>query len=299
MQLEVTHYQPSTPYHCAPASVSALLDFYDLPADPDNVAARVFTPGREGALQLDVRAYVRAQGLLPFPLPPDIDSLRSELAAGRPVLLLQNLGFDWWPQWHYALAVGYDDPAREVILHSGENANYRLSYATFERTWARAQHWAVLALPPGELPLEIGGEKALHTTLDALALNQLRQPVTALAALAERWPEQGLAWFALGNALHQRGDSLAASQAMERAIDAGQGASAWNNLAWLAHERGCRREAQSLLACGMERYPDNRVLQNSARELALEEEPRPSQDATCQALLRHCRIGAGQAAQPD
>jgi hypothetical protein len=30
-----------------------------------------------------------------------------QLEAGRPVLVLQNLALKLWPQWHYAVVVGY------------------------------------------------------------------------------------------------------------------------------------------------------------------------------------------------
>jgi hypothetical protein len=36
------------------------------------------------------------------------DSMFEEVAAGHPVIVLQNLGLSWYPVWHYAVVVGYD-----------------------------------------------------------------------------------------------------------------------------------------------------------------------------------------------
>ncbi|WVM93376.1 hypothetical protein ULG90_05290 [Halopseudomonas pachastrellae] len=48
----------------------------------------------------------------------ELDAILRELDDGNAVLVMQNLAFDWYPQWHYA-AVGYDLNTRELILHSG------------------------------------------------------------------------------------------------------------------------------------------------------------------------------------
>jgi hypothetical protein len=36
-----------------------------------------------------------------------------EVAAGNPVLVLQNLSFAWAPVWHYAVVMGYDADAAQ------------------------------------------------------------------------------------------------------------------------------------------------------------------------------------------
>ena len=91
------------------------------------------------------------------PRPPcdarrDLPSLLGELAAGHPVMVLQNLGLDWYPQWHFAVAVGYDLSTNELALRSGEERRQLVSLDTFNRTWTRADHWALVVLPPDQLP---------------------------------------------------------------------------------------------------------------------------------------------------
>jgi len=75
-------------------------------------------------------------------------TLFTEIAAGHPVIVLQNLAFDWYPVWHYAVAVGYDLDAQEITLRSGRERRLQLPLGTFEDTWRRGGHWAMLALPP-------------------------------------------------------------------------------------------------------------------------------------------------------
>jgi hypothetical protein len=74
------------------------------------------------------------------------EPLLREIAAGHPVIVLQNLGLSWIPVWHYAVAVGYDTPRDEVMLHSGLNAWQRHSMPVFQNTWSRAQNWGLLVM---------------------------------------------------------------------------------------------------------------------------------------------------------
>ena len=85
------------------------------------LAREVFLPGREGAVQPEMTAAVRARGFLPYPIAPDLDTVMSELAAGRPVLVLQKLGAGPWPSWHYAVAVGYDASDGRIVLRGEKN----------------------------------------------------------------------------------------------------------------------------------------------------------------------------------
>ena len=102
----------------------------------------------DGALQLEMTAALRARGLLAYPLRPHLADLLREVQAGNPVLVLQNLGLDWYPRWHYAVVFGYDLDRQIVRLRSGELADRRTGLRAFEQTWARAGHWAIVASTP-------------------------------------------------------------------------------------------------------------------------------------------------------
>ncbi len=79
----------------------------------------VFIPGREGSLQLEMVAAARRHGMLVYPLQGGLESVLEEVAAGNPVLVLQNQAFSWWPRWHFAVVVGFDRERRELVLRSG------------------------------------------------------------------------------------------------------------------------------------------------------------------------------------
>ncbi len=114
---------------------------------PEALVPQVYLPARKGSLQAEMLATARRHRLVAYPLAPRLEDLLREIAAGNPVVVLQNLALDWAPQWHYAVAIGYDLDAREIVLRSGVTRRLAMTLDTFERTWARSGHWAMLALP--------------------------------------------------------------------------------------------------------------------------------------------------------
>jgi hypothetical protein len=97
-------------------------------------------------------AAARRNGAASMTIPPRIDALLAELAAGNPVLVFQNLSLPIKPMWHYAVAVGYDLGRGDIILRSGTTERLVMPLSTFEHTWARSGYWAMVALPPGRQP---------------------------------------------------------------------------------------------------------------------------------------------------
>ena len=82
----------------------------------------------------------------------NLADLLAELDAGHPVLVFQNLALDWSPQWHFAVAVGYDLDSGDLILRSGTERRRVTRLSTFEFTWRRGDYWALVVLPPDRLP---------------------------------------------------------------------------------------------------------------------------------------------------
>ena len=232
VELEAVPFFPQTPYHCGPAALATVLGHAGLPADPQALAEAVFLPSREGSLQVEMLAGARRQGALATRLPGELAALLHEVAAGRPVLVLQNLGLALAPVWHYAVLVGYDLGAAEVVLRSGVTRRERLPLHFFERSWARAGHWAVVVLPPGDWPGTATPAAALEA---AVGFERTAGPAAAVLvyrSLWQRWPEQALAGIGLGNSLAATGE-LAAAATFEQVALQHDSAVAWNNLARL------------------------------------------------------------------
>ena len=141
-------------YQCGPAALATLLQHQSLSVQPDDLIDRIYLPQRKGSLQVEIVSATREYGLIPYLITPELDTLLKEVKAGRPVLVLQNLGVSWYPKWHYAVVIGYDLPAEKLILRSGVIKRYVMDLHTFEYTWRRSQSWAMLALNPGELPVD-------------------------------------------------------------------------------------------------------------------------------------------------
>ena len=218
-------------YQCGPAALAMVLAADGAAVSAESLVAQVYLPAREGALQVEMLGAARRHGRLAVVLPPRLDAVLAEVASGRPVIVLQNLALPVLPRWHYAVVIGFDVDRREILLHSGTTARLAMPMSVFERTWARSEHWAMVATTPAALPASPDAAALLAASV-ALERVDPAAGGHAYAALTQRYPDLYGAWFGLGNASHAVGDLGAAQQAFARAtrIDP-QAADAWNNLA--------------------------------------------------------------------
>lgn len=232
-----------------------------IPQSPsqNQIATSVYQSARGGSLQLDMQSYLRQQGLLAYTLPPTLTALLAALEARQPVLVLQNLAFDFFARWHYAVALGFTAHKQQLILHSGVYRHYHLKLSTFARTWARADNWALVALAPDALDFSLADATWLHlpVLLDEMILldelGNLKNPLAAyrqLADLAARMNQpqtQAMALFRLGNHQYPQNPRQAARHFAKSAQLA---ATPWalNNLAAVYLELGCWQKAKTSIA---------------------------------------------------
>ena len=153
VELDRVPFFPQQEYHCGPAALASVLVYRGRRVTPEDLAERVYVPGLEGSLQVEIVAAARQFDVLPVVLDGRLDALVREIAAGNPVFVLQNLGLESLPVWHYEVVVGYDLEAGEFILRSGTERRVARRFAVFERTWGRAGNWALaVGEPPAPTP---------------------------------------------------------------------------------------------------------------------------------------------------
>ncbi len=278
-ELTSVPFFPQTEFHCGPAALATALGAAGFAVQPDDLAPQVYLPSRQGSLQLEMLAGARRQGALAVRLPPTLRAVLDELAAGHPVVVLQNLGLSFAPGWHYAVVVGHDLEAGTLLLRSGTVERQVLSLATFEHTWARGGHWAFVALPPGRLPASVTENEVAAATV---ALERVVPPAAARrayeAALA-RWPGNLTLAIGAGNTRHAAGDLAGAAEVFEAAAALHDSAPAWINLAELRLQQGQPKAAEAAARRAVARAAVEPAWQAAADEKlakVLAAQPRPA-----------------------
>lgn len=246
-------------YQCGPAALATMLTQRGVATSPGLLKDRVFIPGREGSLQVELVAAARAHELLVYPLQPHLEDLLKEVAAGNPVLVLQNLAFDWYPRWHFAVLVGYDRRDGSLILRSGTTRQWVTDFASFDNTWARSGRWAVLTLPGDRLPAGAQLRPWLKAASDLEETGHIQVAQQAYLTATKRWPEESLGWFALANSRYAAGDRMGAESALRESIErAPNFAAGWFNLSQILAERGCAVAAEKVGACAQRLAPGDK-----------------------------------------
>lgn len=248
-ELRDVPFHPQSRYQCGPAALATVLQSSGVRVTPEELVPRVYLPARRGSLQLEMKAAPRDFGRLALLVPRHLEAVIAELEQGRPVLVLHNYGWRWWPRWHYAVVIGYD-PDRDVfVLRSGRKPRQLMRVRHFMVYWHQAARWAMVVLRPGETAANADARLFLESAAEFERSATAADSLAAFGAATRRWPGEPVAWIGLGTAHHRLGDSLAAARAYAEALklDPAQIA-ARNNLAHVLLELGCPLRARRELA---------------------------------------------------
>jgi tetratricopeptide (TPR) repeat protein len=242
-ELEAVPFYPQQDYQCGPATLAMALSFSGLALQPEDLVDEVYTPSRKGSLQIAMIGATRRHGRLAYEI-AGLDSIFQEIAAGHPVIILQNLGLSWYTVWHYAVVVGYDAGEETVILRSGTNFRKLMPFGVFEKTWARSNHWGLLVLNPDEMPAMAVEDSYVKSVIGLEKARQFEAAIVGYRTALARWPQSIAARMGLGNSYYAIADLTNSEHAFRDAVRLHpQAGAAYNNLAQVLLEQGREHEA--------------------------------------------------------
>ena len=248
VELTEVPFFPQQDYQCGPAALATVLAHHDLKISPEDLVNEVYLPAREGSLQVEMLAAARRHDMLSYRLAPRFESLLREVAAGTPVIVLQDYGV--WPisLWHYAVVVGYDYESREVLLRSGETKKLRMPFGVLEYTWKESDYWSMVVLPPDRVPVTATEPTYLAAVLALERVGNPRAVGSAYAALLGRWPGNLSASIGLAGSYYKLGELQQAESELRRAAERHpDSAIVLNNLAQTLSDLGRDDEALPLI----------------------------------------------------
>lgn len=158
--------------------------------------------------------------------------------------------------FHYGVVIGYDLQSQQILFTSGRKQDERISFNTFLRLWERADNWAILVVPPGQVPESAQLLPYLQSVagLEQAGFNQ--EAKESYQAALNKWGAHELIFIGLGNnALHEREFKTAAEWFRKALKIQPQSSLILNNYAWSLAHFGQLQEAreQALLANSYDR----------------------------------------------
>jgi tetratricopeptide (TPR) repeat protein len=249
-QVELTKapFFPQREYQCGPAALATALAYFAVPVTADALVSQVYIPERKGSVQLEMLAAPRRYGMISYALAPRLDAVLREIAAGTPVVVLQNYGLGPFDRWHYATAIGYSARSGSIVLRSGESRRWWMPLALFERTWRDSGHWAMVVTPPERMPATAERARYLDALVAFERAGNPRASATAYASYLKHWPDEAGASIGLANAHYalRELDEVEAvlRQALKRHPDS---VPIINNLAQTLSDKGANAEALELI----------------------------------------------------
>ena len=244
VELREVPFHAQEDYYCGPAALAMALNAAGAAATLEALVEQVYLPGRKGSLQVEMLVAARRNGMVAYELEPELGDVLREIAAGTPVIVLENYGFGPLPAWHYAVAVGFDLEAGEIIRRSGLRPRQAMPFPVFEYVWKSEGYWAMVAVPPGRVPATATEARYARAVVALEKSGQARNAHAAYGALLGRWPSSLAGLMGLGNTAYALKDFGAAESAFRAAAREHPGsAAAFNNLAHVLAERGKLDEA--------------------------------------------------------
>ena len=279
IELDDTPFYPQERYQCGPAALTTVLAKSGAEVSLDDIVGKVYLPGRQGSLQVELLAATRTEGRLPYVIDGSLAAIWRELETGRPVLVLQNLGVEAIPRWHYAVVVGIDAERGEVVLRSGTDRRRVTRIRTFLHTWRRGGYWGMVVLAPDQLPASPNRSRYFEAIAALEQAGRADEAAIAWQTALREWPGDTVALFGLANARFVMQDYDAAETAYRDLLELDPGLSAArNNLALALVEQGDYDAAMKEIGFALSGDPDP----------ALEQELRDTE-----ASIRRRMAGAG------
>ena len=133
-------------YQCGPEALAMAMRHAGVAVTPSEISPYVYLPARKGSLQVEMLVAPRRHGLVTLVLDSREELLR-EVSSGTPVIVLQRLGGERSPAWHYAVLAGFDRSRGVWTLRSGSR-RVEMSSEDFEASWSPGGHWAMIVTSP-------------------------------------------------------------------------------------------------------------------------------------------------------
>jgi len=120
---------------CGPAALASVLEHRGRDLGVAEIGRAVYTPALGGSLLPDMENFARRQGFVTHSGRGDLNLLRRQIDAGRPVMVPVETGLWVATRPHYLVVFGYDE--NSFLVHAGIRAGVFIRAADLLARWEK------------------------------------------------------------------------------------------------------------------------------------------------------------------
>jgi predicted double-glycine peptidase len=132
-------------YHCGPACLAGVLNFYGDAVTANQIAKAIFRDNIHGTVTLDMVFYVRERGFSARWYSGNTNDIQGAVDGDVPLIVMIDLGFANLRKYHYMVVIGYNQEG--IIVNSGKVAGKFMRWDRFLPLWQRAKCWTLRVEP--------------------------------------------------------------------------------------------------------------------------------------------------------
>lgn len=184
--------------YCGPATLSMAFKYYGEDVSQKEISGGVFLKDGEGTYQTIMTTEIKKRGHFAITV-NSFEEIVKEVSNDSPVIVFHNLGFDWYPLWHYAIVYGYDLDKKIFYVHSADEKAKKWEMDKFERSWRRGDYWGVVVNPVDKIAVTGSELDHMRSAAYIEAYHSQKLAKIAYKNILKKWPSSIMANIGLGN----------------------------------------------------------------------------------------------------
>lgn len=143
--IEKVPFYPQEMYQCGPASLAAVLNYWDIHVSPEEIAGEIYSKSAKGTLSIDMIFYAEKRGLKVSQYVGSFEDIKKNIELGYPLIVLVDYGFWIYQQNHFMVVFGYNEEG--IFVHSGRDRKKFIPLKDFLKSWGRTRFWTLRIIP--------------------------------------------------------------------------------------------------------------------------------------------------------
>lgn len=124
-----------TPYDCGPEALSAVMNYFRVSVDVEDIQAEIYDPKAKGTWSWQLAPFARKKGLFATYYPGTIERVKQAIIKDTPPIIMIKLSEGLY---HFLVVTGFSESRKEILCRDYDTRNWIIPEETLKDIWIKA-----------------------------------------------------------------------------------------------------------------------------------------------------------------